>query len=639
MSFILPSNPLSLASPRLCLLGLPVMQLPGQRRLTRRFHSEFHSRGLLSPSPLTSVSMFGSKSCAPAQPSLDSAPGSLAEQAAQMEHFGCFNRKSTEELFIQSFVESSHKVSLSSLPVADNLGLSQVAELDKFSRGDSEELFSCWVSAGSTPNQNSESITGAASPSPQRPRPESRRVSSELAAILKQQNNFNNNITLSGIDFYQRADGVDDVYMSSKSMLDSEESTPKSRLSNGSSDQARSIHDLFEPKIAQNLWLESQAPVTRSRSSELRRRIAEVGATAIPQVIATSRPLPYKEQAPAAATNGWNATHALASISVPDPSTSQRAPGNTSLSECVGMLKGSLNRARQRQGSQLGPYANGSEEAKGKKAQIPSMNGDITISPPGILDSSSIRMKQNNAGSKCLPPAVEKPLHANTDNVSSRSIDESFAYQNITVTQISDSSGGAPIDMICTSGQATLGGRSKSLKRGNAEIDHVSAEPISMSDLEGLEFQGAVKNQEHMPKIIPDTLRRMGSINSAARSDYAPVPLLKSPMRSPMRSPEQHAGPSTDSIDDATKKRRVDRQRKMAEAKGRGATSVAGPPDLQAALKRLDALEKEVRSLKMNLAFMNRKDSEQTKHIEELEEENKELKRQNMSLKGCDMQI
>lgn len=56
-----------------------------------------------------------------------------------------------------------------------------------------------------------------------------RRVSSELAAILKQQNNFNNNITLSGIDFYQRADGVDDVYMSSKSMLDSEESTPKSR--------------------------------------------------------------------------------------------------------------------------------------------------------------------------------------------------------------------------------------------------------------------------------------------------------------------------------------------------------------------------------------------------------------------------
>jgi hypothetical protein len=48
----------------------------------------------------------------------------------------------------------------------------------------------------------------------------------------------------------------------------------------------------------------------------------------------------------------------------------------------------------------------------------------------------------------------------------------------------------------------------------------------------------------------------------------------------------------------------------MAEAKGRGATSAAGPPDLQAAMKRLEkekeALEKEVRSLRMNLSFMNR---------------------------------
>lgn len=44
----------------------------------------------------------------------------------------------------------------------------------------------------------------------------------------------------------------------------------------------------------------------------------------------------------------------------------------------------------------------------------------------------------------------------------------------------------------------------------------------------------------------------------------------------------------------------------MAESKGRGATAVATPVDSQAALKRLDALEKEVRSLKMTLAFMNR---------------------------------
>lgn len=234
-----------------------------------------------------------------------------------------------------------------------------------------------------------------------------------------------------------------------------------------------------------------------------RRRFAEVGAVAIPQVIATSRPLAYKEQGPAA-INGWNAaTQALTSTPIPDPSSSQRPPVNTSLSECVGMLKGSLNRARQRQGSQLGPFSAGSEDAKGKKAQLPSTNGDITISPPGILDSSSIRMKQNNAGSKWLPPAVEKPLLANTDN------DESFAYQNVTVTQISDSSGG---DMMCTSGQPTLGGRSKSLKRGNAEMDHVSAEPISMSDL------GLLLKQTACLIMLMRTSRTFGLLGSLTNS-------------------------------------------------------------------------------------------------------------------------
>jgi hypothetical protein len=91
--------------------------------------------------------MFGSKATS-AQPALQSAPGSLADQAAQMEQFGGFARKSTEELFIQSFVDGSTKVALSSLAAAENMGLSQVTELDKFTRVDSEELFSSWISAG-----------------------------------------------------------------------------------------------------------------------------------------------------------------------------------------------------------------------------------------------------------------------------------------------------------------------------------------------------------------------------------------------------------------------------------------------------------------------------------------------------------
>ncbi|EXB49816.1 hypothetical protein L484_006354 [Morus notabilis] len=76
--------------------------------------------------------------------------------------------------------------------------------------------------------------------------------------------------------------------------------------------------------------------------------------------------------------------------------------------------------------------------------------------------------------------------------------------------------------------------------------------------------------------------------------------------------------------EDATKKRRVERSRKMAEAKERNSTP-AIPSDMQSVLKRCEILEKEVRSLKLNLSFMNRKDSEQTKQIEELQKQNEDL--------------
>ncbi|PWZ18191.1 hypothetical protein Zm00014a_021543 [Zea mays] len=75
---------------------------------------------------------------------------------------------------------------------------------------------------------------------------------------------------------------------------------------------------------------------------------------------------------------------------------------------------------------------------------------------------------------------------------------------------------------------------------------------------------------------------------------------------------------------DPMKKRRVERSRKMAEAKERSSTPVI-PSDMQAVLKRCETLEKEVRSLKLNLSFMNRKDSEQTKQIEELQQKNEDL--------------
>ncbi|XP_076959189.1 protein CYCLOPS-like [Bidens hawaiensis] len=86
----------------------------------------------------------------------------------------------------------------------------------------------------------------------------------------------------------------------------------------------------------------------------------------------------------------------------------------------------------------------------------------------------------------------------------------------------------------------------------------------------------------------------------------------------------QHGSVTSAASGDPTKKRRVERSRKMAEARERTQTP-ATSSDMQSILKRCENLEKEVRSLKLNLAFMNRKDSEQTKQIEELQKQNEEM--------------
>ena len=141
------------------------MEMPGQRRLTRRYFTDLQTKGLNHLNPINNLNMFSgvptSASAAAAQPALQSAPGSLAEQAAQMEQFGGgFGRKSTEEIFIQSFVESSSKgVFPSPSPTPENMGLLQASELEKFGRGDSEELFSSWISTTMANHQVSQPVS------------------------------------------------------------------------------------------------------------------------------------------------------------------------------------------------------------------------------------------------------------------------------------------------------------------------------------------------------------------------------------------------------------------------------------------------------------------------------------------------
>lgn len=103
---------------------------------------------------------------------------------------------------------------------------------------------------------------------------------------------------------------------------------------------------------------------------------------------------------------------------------------------------------------------------------------------------------------------------------------------------------------------------------------------------------------------------------------------------------QKHVGEDSSKLDlktkvdkvDPTKKRRVERSRKMAELKEKLTPLL--PSDMQAIVNRCENLEKEVRSLKLNLYFMNRKDSEQTKQIEDLQKHNKELSAEKRRLSG-----
>ncbi|CAI7862567.1 unnamed protein product, partial [Closterium sp. NIES-54] len=75
---------------------------------------------------------------------------------------------------------------------------------------------------------------------------------------------------------------------------------------------------------------------------------------------------------------------------------------------------------------------------------------------------------------------------------------------------------------------------------------------------------------------------------------------------------------------------------KMAEAKGRtgGAAGAGlGSPDVASLKRKCETLETENRSLKSFQSFMNRKDSEQTTRIEQLEQENAQLRAENERLR------
>ncbi|KAJ7557865.1 hypothetical protein O6H91_04G013100 [Diphasiastrum complanatum] len=506
-------------------------------------------------------------------------------------------RNCSEEILLRSFMDAQMA------PANEGMGFLGPPQVPRIN---SEELFNSWLSTTESPGTSGLPPFSAQ----HRPPQPSRKMSNELAALLGPQSG----IPIPPFDMsrcmefnYNHNSSVDAVTKESNHMK------PRNGVANRGFQHNH-------PSLQLINWFNQSQIMTRSRSSELRQKyLALQDGQTIP---------------PSAATLQWLATQgtyelnqAVASLGAftrglangsPDsasptshqtssiPSSPAKLPlqeKGDSVSAVVSMLKGSLERKKQSTRphqaknaarlSQLRPSAYVQEESY-NQMQAPQLNNFQSTEA-----QQQLQQNQNAALSASLLSGNEQfqsgmlALHAQSP---------------------SDSSGGAPglsagaanSEGPCNSGPTASirnnfmnpSGHSRIVDQpllqsnGGNQPSPTSNGPSS----EDVPYEGALqaefqKRQAH--------LSQPGSLTSC-KSGF------------------------TIDVEGSSKKRRVERKRMMTEAKGRGYTPMM-PSDLQAALKRCDTLEKEVRSLKLNLSFMNRKDSEQTKQIEDLETRNEEL--------------
>ncbi|CAN6547063.1 unnamed protein product [Malus baccata var. baccata] len=497
-------------------------------------------------------------------------------QGQQMEGRGHsdFYRNTSEELILRSYMESSVATPL---PTMEMLGFKNLSQ--NF-RTDSEELFKSWLTTGEARSRtncyNSSSIAH---------RTRSRMISTEIASLSSGQQH---------VGILQKKRSNDCLYPPINTMPD--------EISGFIS---RKLHLVSNILLSKQAWFHSSQPMTRSRSSELRRRYVAMQNAQMPgdlEVMQTASGNSNLAKQDFAFSNGFNdpsicvVTNQLATFI--SPSNSSSSTFNTSqmseldkVSSVVSMLKGTLelkklsnqiekegvddDSSNGRFSVQEGIVNIGFDQ--GKRDQIHEMAAG-TFQEVSTIQVNDHRIKQNVEGS--LDLEMEGFVNITNPNPISRNSQEPSQ---------SESSAAAP---VVSSGFDACDGPSN------------SSQTLSICE-SSIKRAGSSRAKDFRERIIRNLkddqksgkrLDRYGSVTSAVSVDK----------------------------EDATKKRRVDRSRKMAEAKERNSTPVI-PSDIQSVLKRCENLEKEVRSLKLNLSFMNRKDSEQTKQIEELQKQNEDL--------------
>ncbi|KAH9687725.1 protein CYCLOPS [Citrus sinensis] len=486
-------------------------------------------------------------------------------------------RNNSEELFLKSLMETSIGLPV---PTMEMLGFKN---LSQGFRTDSEELFKSWLTNG-----EASSCNHGHSPSSiaHRTRQASRRTSTELANLSSHEHG----------GLLEKKKSNDILFAQNTVMADEIAGDLRWNVV----ERGMQASNLYLAKA----WFHSSQPMTRSRSSELRRRYAAM------QTAQTTIGLEAMHNASALGANKLkeefenpNGFTELPMSEIPDQMRTFMSPSNSSsstfntpqtgnidnVSSVVSMLKGTLERKKlsnQIEKETFEEFSNGlyraQEFSNGHGNHIHEMQGTLQeLSAGQVKDPGVLQMIQ---GSFDLDlEGFVNPTNTNQMSTFSREPSQS------------ESSAAAP---VVSSGFDTCDGPSNSSQ--TVSICESSRRQVG----NGKSSENGSRAKDFRERIIDNLkddrkregLVRYGSVTSAGSAEKG----------------------------DPTKKRRVERSRKMAEAKERNLTPPI-PSDMQSVLKRCENLEKEVRSLKLNLSFMNRKDSEQTKQIEELQKQNEDL--------------
>ncbi|KAH1074847.1 hypothetical protein J1N35_027175 [Gossypium stocksii] len=502
--------------------------------------------------------------------------GEKSGMETEGRQFSDFYRNSSEELFIKSLMESPMGMSV---PNMEMLGFKNLSQ--NF-RADSEELFRSWLTNGENQVHNSSNIA-------HRTRQASRRLSTEMASFSSQQ----------PTTLLQKKKSSDVLLLQNNSVGEETSGDLNQNSARTAGERGFQASNLYLAKA----WFHSSQPMTRSRSSELRKRYAAMqnAQTSLGMEAVLN---PYgngvnkmKEELPD--PNGFND---ITMSEIPNQLGTFMSPSNSSsstfnalqtgnvdkVSSVVSMLKGTLE--RKKLGDQI------EKEAVEDSSILP--NGTFNQGqgnhfheiPGGFADLPLGQV--TNPG---VVQAVQGPMDLDLD-----------AFVN-------------PINTIQLS----------AVSREASQSESSAAAPVISS---GLDACDGPSNSSQTLSICESTKKQAGnnwnSENGSKSKEFREriIDNLKDDRKQRGGLVRYGSVTSANSVDrtDPTKKRRVERSRKMAEAKERNSTPPI-PSDMQAVLKRCETLEKEVRSLKLNLSFMNRKDSEQTKQIEELQKQNEEL--------------